>query len=96
MRGDPEQSLALGERLGHEAKLEVLQIPQAPVDELGRGRRGARSEVVLLDEQHSEAPAGGVAGYAGTVDAAADNQQVVALAGLHEGKPLRDGRLAGL
>jgi hypothetical protein len=33
-----QQDLALGERLGHQAKLVMLQIAQAAVDQLG-GRR---------------------------------------------------------
>ncbi len=53
----------------------VLEIAQAAVDELGRGRRGAGGEVVLLDQQHAQAAAGGVARDAGAVDAAADNRR---------------------
>ena len=49
----------------------------------------AEARSLLLDEQHLEAAAGGVARDARAVDAAADDQQVVALAGLHEEKPLR-------
>jgi hypothetical protein len=55
----------------------VLEIAQAAVDELGRGRRRARAEVVLLEQQHAQAPAGGVARDAGAVDAAADDGEIV-------------------
>ena len=46
------------------------------MDELGRGGRGAGGEIVLLDQQNAQAPAGGVAGNPGAIDAAADNGEV--------------------
>ncbi len=50
MRRDPQEHLALGERFGDQAKLVMLQIAQAAMNELrGPGRGGAR-EVVLLHE----------------------------------------------
>src|SRR5882672_6356530 len=76
---DAEQRLALGERFGDEAELEVLQVPQAAVDQLGRGRRGRRGEVALLDQEHLQAAAGGVARDTRAVDAAADDQEIVVL-----------------
>ena len=78
MRGDAQQRFALGERLGHEAKLVVLEIPQPAVDQLGRGRGSRRGKVARLGEQHRKAAAGGVARDSGAVDAAADDQQIVA------------------
>ena len=77
MRGDAQQRLALVERLAHQAEGAVLQIAQAAMNELGGGRRGAGTEVVHLDQQHPHAAAGGVAGEPGSVDAAADNGEVV-------------------
>ena len=77
VRREPEQHLALGQRLGDQAELVVLQIAQAAVDQLGAPRRGVRGEIVLLDQQHLEAAAGGVARDAGAVDAAADDGEVV-------------------
>jgi len=41
VRGDPEQHLALGERLGDQAKLVLLEVAQPAMDQL-RGRRGGR------------------------------------------------------
>ena len=77
VRRHPQQHLALGQRLAHQPERAVLEIAQAAVDELGRGRRGARAEVVLLQQQHAQAPAGGVARDAGAVDAAADDGEIV-------------------
>src|SRR5262249_16241954 len=54
----------------------MLEIAQPAVDELGRGRRGAGSEIVLLDQKHAQPPAGGVAGDPGAVDAAADDREI--------------------
>ena len=76
VRGDPEQHLALGERLGDEAELELLEIAQAPVDQLGARRRGGAAEVALLDQHDLEAAAGRVAGDADAVDPAADDGEV--------------------
>ena len=72
-----EQPLALGQRLAHQQERAVLEIAQPAVDELGGGRRGAGRQVVLLEQQHAQAAAGGVARDAGPVDAAADDGEVV-------------------
>ena len=76
VRRHAQQHLALVERLAHQAERAVLEIAQAAVDQLGRGRRGAGGEVVLLDQQHAQAAAGGVARDPGAVDAAADDGEV--------------------
>ena len=55
----------------------MLEIAKPAVDQLGRGLRRARGEIVLLDQQHAQAAAGGVARDAGTVDAAADDGEIV-------------------
>src|SRR5216684_1225463 len=84
VRGDPEQRFALGERLGDETEFEVLQVAKPAVDELGRGRRGRRGEIVLLDQQHLQAAPGGIARDTRAVDAAAYDQEIVTL-GVHAG-----------
>ena len=76
VRRHPQQDLALGQRLAHEAEPAVLEIAQAAVDELGGGGRGAGGEIVLLDQEDAQAAAGGVAGDARAVDAAADDGEV--------------------
>ena len=83
--GDAQQDLALGERLGHQAELVVLEVAQAAVDQLRGGRRGRAGEIVLLDQQHRQAAPRGVARDAGAVDAAADHQQVVASRSMRSG-----------
>ena len=77
VRRHPQQHLALGQRLADQPERAVLEIAQPAMDQLGRGRRGAGAEVVLLEQQHAQAPAGGVARDAGAVDAAADDGEIV-------------------
>ena len=82
MRRHAQQHFALVQRLAHQPEGAVLEIAQAAVDQLGGGRGGAGGEIVLLDEQHAQAAAGGVAGESGAVDAAADDGEVVVGHGL--------------
>ena len=76
VRRHPQQHLALGQRRAHQPELAVLEVAQAAMDQLGRGRGGGAGEVALFDEQHGEAAPGGVAGNAAPVDAAADDGKV--------------------
>src|SRR6185503_1130785 len=75
--GDAQQDLALGERLGDQAELVMLEVAQPAVDQLGGCRRRRRRQVAALDQHHGQPPSGRVARDADTVDAAADHQQVV-------------------
>ena len=50
-----QQHLAFLHRLGDELEVELLQIPQPAVDELGRPTARARSEIVLLDQRDTKA-----------------------------------------
>src|SRR2546430_5823975 len=84
VRRDPEERFALGERLGDEAELEILQVAKSTVDDLGGSRRGLRGKIALLDQQHLQAAPGGIARNSRAVDAAADDQQIVML-GVHAG-----------
>ena len=72
-----EQDLAFIERLADEAELVLLEIAQATVDQLARGRRRRLGEIAALDQQYVEAASRRVARDAGAVDPAADDQQVV-------------------
>ena len=72
-----QQHLALGQRLAHQAELVVLEIAQAAMDQLGRGRGRAAGKIALLAQEHRQAAAGGIAGDAAAVDAAADDGDVV-------------------
>ena len=76
MRRHPQQHFALGQRLMHQPERVMLEIAQPAMDELGRGRGRAGGEIVLLDQQHTNAAAGGVARNTGSVDAAADNGEI--------------------
>ena len=76
MRRHAQQHFALGQRLAHQAESAVLEIAQAAMDQLGGGRGRAGAKIVLLDKQYAQAAAGGVAGDAGSVDAAADDGEV--------------------
>ena len=77
VRRQLEQHLALGQRFGDQAKLVMLEVAQPAVDQLGAQRRRVRGEVILFHQQHRQAAAGGVARYAGAVDAAADDGEIV-------------------
>ena len=89
MRRDAQHHLALGERFGHEPEFVVLEVAQAPVDQLGAPLRGGGGDVVLLDDQHRKAAARCIPGKAGAVDAGADDDQIVVVSTLagHGRKP---------
>ncbi len=76
VRRQVQKHFAFGQRLAHEPELAMLQIAQSTVDQLGRGRRGAGGKIVLLDQQHAQAPTGGIAGNAGTVNATANDREI--------------------
>jgi hypothetical protein len=46
------------------------------MDELGRARRGAAAEVVLLEKDHLEAAQGSISSDPGARDSATDNDYV--------------------
>ena len=79
MRRGLDQPSALDQGLAHERKLELLEIAQAAMDQLGRGRRGGASIVALLGEHHLQPAAGGVASNGSAMNAAADDENVEAL-----------------
>ena len=76
MRRHPQQSVALMQRLAHEAHLEVLEIAQPAMRELARARAGAGREVVLLDEEDGHPAGGGVARDCGAMHPAADDEEI--------------------
>ncbi len=71
-----EQDLALAQRLADQPELELFEIAQPAMDELGRGRAGMLREIVLLDEQHRLFAHRRVARDRRAVDAAADDEEV--------------------
>ena len=61
--------------------LEILQIAQAAVKQLGRGRRRCRTQIVHLCQRDAKAPPRRVARDAAAVDAAADDEDIKYLGG---------------
>ena len=82
-RGGAQQAAALGEGLVHEGEVELVEVAQAAVDELGGPRGGARGPVAHLHDAGAQAAGRGVQGDAGAGDAPADDQHVQALGGRH-------------
>ena len=77
MRSDePGESAHLGLRFAHEAEVTEPEIAQPAVDELRRGTRRARGEVVALDESDLETVPGRHLSDARTDDPAADDEQI--------------------
>jgi hypothetical protein len=76
VRGVAKEGLAFGEALEDKPDLILLQVAEAPVDELGGLRRRARGEIALVDDRSAKAPRRGVEGNACPCDAAADDQDV--------------------
>ena len=80
VRRQLDQQRALEQRLADQPEVEVLQVAQAAVDQLRRAAGGARGEVVALHQRDAVAARGGVERHAGAGDAAADHDQVEAVA----------------
>ena len=76
MRRGLEQSGALGEGFAHQPELAGLEIAQAAMNQLGRGRRGGAGIIALLGEHDFQPAAGGVARDRGAVNTAADDENV--------------------
>ena len=77
VRGQPgRHQLPLAQRLAHQAELELLQIAQAAVEQLGRPARGSGGEVARLDQSHGQPTGGRVERRTGAGDAAADHDDV--------------------
>jgi hypothetical protein len=76
VRRAAQQQFAFDQCLAHQAELAMLEIAQAAVNQLARGGRRVRGEVVFFAQHHAQAAAGGVARDAGAVDPAADYQHI--------------------
>ena len=94
MRRGLEQPGALDQQLAHERKLELLEIAQAAMDQLGGSRGGGAGIVALLGEHDLEPAAGGIAGDGSTVNAAANDEKIVALCDQRTPRPFPRIRLA--
>src|SRR6185312_6369920 len=73
-----QQHRALGKRLAHELEIVPLEIAQPAMDHLARRGGGPAGEVALLAQKHLEPAPCGVADDPATVDAAANDGEVVA------------------
>ena len=71
------------QRLTHQAKLEILEVAQAAVEELGRGGGCRLSQIALLGQRDRQAASRCIAGNAAAIDAAADDEQVADRLALH-------------
>ena len=82
VRCGAQEDLALDQRLAHQAEFVVFEIAQPAMDQLGRPARGVAGQIVLLGQQHRQPAPRGVARDPGTIDAAADDQEIDLLAQL--------------
>ena len=71
-----QQQAALGESFGHELEVEVVEVAQAAVNELGGPCTGACSPVTCFDDAGAQTAGCCVEGNTCTGDAAADDQDV--------------------
>src|SRR5215212_10549952 len=85
----------LQKRRPNQAQVEVLQVPEAPVDHLRGAARGALAEVVALHEGDRIAARGGVEGDPGAGDPASDDDHVEVIL-LHGGQRGLSGDHLGL
>src|SRR5436305_4049947 len=68
-----EQPGALAQRLAHQPQVEVLEIADAAMDQLGRLGRRLRAAAALVEERDLVVLPRQLPGDSGTVDAAADH-----------------------
>jgi hypothetical protein len=78
---EPDHQRALEERLSDQPEIEVLEVAQAPVDELRRPPGGPRGEVRALHQRHAVAAGGSVERHAGAGDPPAHHGQIETLLG---------------
>ena len=81
MRRELDHELALEQRLAHESEVELLQVAQAAVHELGGAAARSGGEVGLLDQADAVAAGGRVEGDARARDAAAHDHDVELVGG---------------
>jgi hypothetical protein len=92
IRVHAQQQVALATGFARDREVAVREVAQAAVHHLRRTTRGARREVVALDEQRPQPARRRVAQHAGADDAAADHQHVhpVALGARERGASLAE------
>ena len=83
VRRGAHDHLALGEGFADHLEFVGLEVAQAAVDQLGRGRGGAAGEVLGFDQQGLQPATLCIAGDAGAVHTAADDGEIVVLLRAH-------------
>src|SRR3712207_9067667 len=86
------RQVALVQRLADQPEVELLEVAQAAVEELGRAGGGAAGEVAGLDEGGAQTPGGGVQRHPGAGDAAADYEHLVLAGGQIRSEERRVGK----
>src|SRR5436190_2092679 len=77
MRRYPEPDVALGQRRTDAKKMPALKPREIAMDQPWRGRGGARAEIALFQQDHSQAPSSSVAHNADAVQSAANDREIV-------------------
>jgi hypothetical protein len=77
VRRDPHERFALLKRFAHQAQMQIFEIAQAAVNELGGCRRRAAREIILLEQHDGEPAARGIARNPAAVYAAANDRKIV-------------------
>ncbi|MCY1441185.1 hypothetical protein D9M71_574890 [compost metagenome] len=72
-----QQHLALGECFAHQAKLVVLEVAQATVNQLAAGRGRMAGQIVLFAKEHRKAAPRRIGGDTHAIDAATNNREVI-------------------
>jgi len=79
MRCFGKQHFAFCQCFTHQAELVVLQIAQTTMDQLAAGRGRVAGQIVLFAQKNRKAATGGIRCDTDTVDATANNGNVVDL-----------------
>jgi hypothetical protein len=79
VRRQVDEQRALEQRLAHQSDVEVLEVAQAAVDELGRPARGPRRVVLGVDQRNAVPARRRVERHARAGDPAADHHHVEAI-----------------
>ncbi len=77
MRGDPLQNAPFPARLENQPEVEIFQVAQTAMDQLGGGAGRAGGEIPHLRQDDVQTAQRQIPGQSGAVDAAADDQHVM-------------------
>ena len=77
MGRDTHQNFTFGERFANKPEVQVFQIAQATMNQLGGGRRSGGAKISLLTQINRQSASRCVARNAAAIDAAADDRNVI-------------------